>query len=524
MLSYSYRETGFLKAFASAIILALLLLFSPEYGIAAETNVDITIDMDSAKKVNPDLFGFQMAEFRNCDISDTAFRQYVTTLKPKVLRFPFGSWANFYHPDGMGYGFRDEELKRIEGTGTYATLERFNKFYKEKPADRNYINQFIELSKLTDSKVLVIANIATGTEEELLSMIRQMKQSGVNVVGVELGNELYLDSYANLVRNVDDYISKAERFASAVRKSYPDLKIAVTAAPARFDRKIGFLRASSYDNWNNSLAKKKFYDAYVVHSYKSVSNCEKESTLEGTFSCASGELMNYSNKDLQKVIDYYYCIFGKEKSVWLTEWNIELPIKFGNTDLQALYSADFLLSQTRIDATSMGNIEYSLFHDLCDKWYAFSVVNTKFSGEEAIDPGSNYIRRCSYFPFQFMKDAFADNVVRLTTSKSGIPDDNTFSSHAFLNQSKSELYIYFLNWSGNTYIAKNSFKNNNYRLPKEADFDYFSGNSLFASRGVTGFKKELGDLHAFKTSSGVMSLQSVKISPYSFGVLKIKLQ
>ncbi|HRG65185.1 MAG TPA: hypothetical protein PLV12_05235, partial [Saprospiraceae bacterium] len=194
---------------------------------------------------------------------------YLTELKPKILRFPSGAGGKFYqplgsirtNPDGPGFGFInggyginiDEVIRFYDvtdendfdapflydppGDPAYVSIvddmadnnfcnncnswmnpehrETFEDNYSKwasqpiidptgitGPADMGsdlYVNQFIALVQQIENDpdnlytvdVVVCLNISTETATESVRLIEYLVNSGINVVAVEIGNEVY---------------------------------------------------------------------------------------------------------------------------------------------------------------------------------------------------------------------------------------------------------------------------------------------------------------------------------------------
>jgi hypothetical protein len=193
---------------------------------------------------------------------------YLTELKPKILRFPSGAGGKFYqplgstrtNPDGPGFGFInggyginiDEvirfydvtdnlpsnapDLYDVIGDPGFTSIEEdmvdgncnlcntwmstehtetfednYNKWASQPiidptgitgPADMGtdlYVNQFINLVQQIENDpdnlytvdVVVCLNISTETATESVRLIEYLVNSGINVVAVEIGNEVY---------------------------------------------------------------------------------------------------------------------------------------------------------------------------------------------------------------------------------------------------------------------------------------------------------------------------------------------
>ena len=80
--------------------------------------------LSSQERIIKNLYGFGTnTTFMFNDVQDTSFLSNINIISPRLLAFP-GGLGNFYHPSGMGYGIKINEVdffhkgklpKRIRG-------------------------------------------------------------------------------------------------------------------------------------------------------------------------------------------------------------------------------------------------------------------------------------------------------------------------------------------------------------------------------------------------------------------------
>ena len=213
------------------------------------------------QKINPNLFGLRTSTaFLFFDIVDTGFVNKVDRLNAQVLSFP-GGFGNFYHLNAPGYGIKIDEVEKYHKGNKSKIARTFNSITKKKNHQNNYIYDFIQLAKKTNSRVIYNVNILTSKENEYLDVIDIFLDNNINLIGVELGGELSNSVYKHLI-NPDIYIELAKKHSEKIRSRFPNLKITVVAAPVNALRR--------HDAWNKKLSKENFYDGIIVHSYAKV--------------------------------------------------------------------------------------------------------------------------------------------------------------------------------------------------------------------------------------------------------------
>lgn len=242
------------------------------------------------------------------------YRDTVNQLAPEVLRFPGGTIANKYHFSKPGYGQ--------------------NSVF-DKKTSQNYIVEFVRLVKSLDKppKVLFVINMfehfhkPTVSDWELivenLAAILYLKKQGVEIAGIELGNEFYIypvirgwdiklpkKMKQKLAQRDDDswwpdtykkYNRLAKLYHLAIRKIDPNLK---TGIP------MGSSMNKNHTRWNAFALKMNFADAYIQHWYGQLSNAKDENQARQNFKRFS-ERVRTNIQDLKST----------QKEIWITEWN-----------------------------------------------------------------------------------------------------------------------------------------------------------------------------------------------------------
>ncbi|MDA0764956.1 MAG: hypothetical protein O3A39_11020, partial [Proteobacteria bacterium] len=160
-----------------------------------------------AQNIEENIFGFATSNtFTFCDVNDTSFINKVARINPQVLRFPGGAVGNFYHFGKNGYGFDFDEIdKYYEGSFSKRSRDLENLRRKNKH-QHDYIDDFIELVKKTKTKAVLVANPFVKDDEDIILMIQKLQKNNIEVVGVELGSEVYAQSFFLKGYTIDDYI------------------------------------------------------------------------------------------------------------------------------------------------------------------------------------------------------------------------------------------------------------------------------------------------------------------------------
>lgn len=404
---------------------------------------------------------------------EPAVKTITQTLKPSALRFPGGTIGNYYHPDGIGYGLRQEDVK-----GGFTEITKAMPLF-----DKNAIYHFADVCKMSNSSVVYVANLMTGTIEETIWAIEYFKSQKIPVAGIELGNEFYLQQYRDRFPTVESYISIAKKFAEALRKKYPAIPLGVVAAnPTEPNPSNSYGKFQNL--WNATLGKETFYDFYIPHLYSNVEACEKKggNDLKAVFDCTNltlaPEFYNYH----QVVLDHYKKFFGNKK-MWITEWNVDAAGTTANTIRHAEFVAEFLMGLVDVHAKNP-QVEYAYFHNYGSGGYAAPVFT--YTNEKNV----NYLKRegkiaynTTYFPFLYYRQLLDLNAKRISENiaypKGLTVQDVVFKT--FISNDSQTLYLFFIN-----------------KTSQEISFEIDGAKSIISKEGLMGkYPWSLAGLNGF---------------------------
>lgn len=232
---------------------------------AAKTTVRVSVDAGKdLRKVNADVFGTNVPWVWNgnwlwddkAGRLDPALVALSRDLGPSVLRFPAGFFADYYHwRDGVGD--RSKRPARPHDVGTETSPNNFG------------TDELVEFSRLTGARLMLQANVVTGTPEEAGAWAAYLKSKGAldRVAYWELGNENYLNDgspqSAASARTPQAYAALVRPFAKAIRAVDPGAKILAIGAERWATRD----NAGAEADWNGPVleAAGDDIDALAVH-------------------------------------------------------------------------------------------------------------------------------------------------------------------------------------------------------------------------------------------------------------------
>lgn len=383
---------------------------------------------------NEYLFGFATSNtFTYCDIKDSSFLNSVIKMSPNILRFPGGAVGNFYHFKGSGYGFDFKEINQYHGGKFPKRSIGLDKSRAKKGHNHNYIEDFIVFAQKTNSKAVLVANLFVDNDDIIL-MIERLLQEKIDIVGIELGSELSNRSYFTKGYTIDNYIVAAKKCNDKIKARFPDIPTSIVAAP------LGKPPGHRHNIWNNKLAKLDFYDAIIIHSYAKVVAGKDEygqmveekyeyNNKEDNFTLYKERALNFLKDEFPNEIRKYNKIFNKP--IWITEWNLQMSKTTGNTTLQSLFVANYLLDL--LTNKTYNNINLTTYHNLGGRDYSGSIFMSK--GEEVE-------KRNTFHVFTMLAELF-DEVKELEIKK--VEKNDLFEYSIHINNKLK--YIYYVNWS-----------------------------------------------------------------------------
>ena len=409
----------------------LQLLFVTFFVVTSiSSQVTVSISYYNNKDIEPNLWGFHMSNFfESCecyDPDDTSpgpdadidlCMQIAANLKPRVLRFPAGGEHKFFHlNDASGYGRRYTDIDEMESVGwissSTAAIEN-NKIDDQEEFFENipFLERMVDFVEFCDDEngykpeVIFVANVLltklTGIyspgdiESENLEAIRYLLNEGVNIVGIEMGNEHYDDRkeingkpiFNNPMNPNELYFNSYYQACLALLDSLDsdpalsDIPISLVAAPEPFHGgdigHFGSATVSSYKAWNTALKDSAqsvtagaLFDAYTVHlynvprempwcynmyyeDYASLNPSEPITTsnddaIVAAWECANDSFRVYTKDTLQAIMNNWAgsctdCL-GNDKPYWMSEWGrfgVDGVKTFSSGGTNYNYSGDF---------------------------------------------------------------------------------------------------------------------------------------------------------------------------------------
>ena len=388
----------------------------------------------SAQEIQKNIFGFATSNtFTYCNVADTSFTSKVRAINPQILRFPGGAVGNFYHFGKSGYGFDFNEIDKYHD-GKFPKRSRgLENSRRKNKHQHDYIDDFIVLVKKTKARAVLVANPFIEEDDDIILMIQKLYENNIEVIGVELGSELSNRSYFLKGYTIDDYILFAQRCSEHIKKKFPEIKTAVVAAP------LGKRKGHRHNIWNSKLAVMNFYDAIIIHSYakvikgKAIDGQMVSEEVEGKnkteqFEIYKNRALDYLKSGYASEVQEYVSIYNKP--IWVTEWNMQISKTTGNTLLQSLFVAQYLLEV--FSDPNLSYIELTTYHNLGGRDLSGSIFR---NNEDKIEIHS------TYYPIMMVGKIFENEVVRIEQERS-----KELFTYKCYDKYNKEVLSYRLDW------------------------------------------------------------------------------
>lgn len=405
----------------------------------------VTVDIlyHDNRDVENGLYGFHMSNFfESCicydpdspgggnDTIDLCM-QMAADLKPRVLRFPAGGDHKYYHLlDSNGYGRRYADVDSFfaQGWMKAGQMASFDQeVYKQDSlfAGIRFLDRLIDFAEYCEAEngykpgVVFVANIIAAKYnediyDENMAVLHYLHDAGINIVGIELGNEHYDDrdtadhaifrQGTNLMKpSFNDYWNTCMPMLTRLSEDsvFWNVPVALVAAPEPIHGEatgIEELKVGYYKGWNYNLKMRATtspydtaFDAFVVHVYQRPADMPacydlyiEDNILGGdsvlplmddgfnvelppldtviipAWECARDSFGIYTNETLRNIMNQWAgscdsCL-GNSKPYWMTEWGF-----FGD-EWKAIFGDDTV------------ELELDFGNTLVDAGYAFQFL------------------------------------------------------------------------------------------------------------------------------------------------------
>lgn len=504
---------------------------------------------------NPGTYSVQ-----NGYVEDKELKKIVDPLDFKVYRFPSGDDARYYHyfkensnQIAKAYGFRKSDIENDINThgqndviSTYGSYEKYLQYEKSLPEGHNFIQDIAQMAKNDNARIMYIANVKYGSIDETIAALSYLRNQGVLIAGVELGEESY-SLHQGFEENPMLYISKSRLFAQSIKSAFPDVKIGISMAPHRLPSTAAYAKNNS---WNLQMANEinqnpHLYDAYIYHNYPQLM-CDSFGSLQVIYDCALSKMSAFFKNEygtgiqvgtygmlsyptFSESLNYFKNIIPNKK-IWITEWSLSHYAGnvykgsgyYGNTLLNAIFNATFRHELIKWNNANSGKIEYAIHHNITGS-NAFALFSQKNNSELYTDQTSSFwTRRSLYYETLLSKKMFSRNLKQMNIENQS---NDKVKLYPYFDSNSNYVYVYFVNLSGQRFSFGN-IKYDNIVLNNSSNVlvSYVGGDSLDDSFGVAGGEHSFeGDPMIFKSQSSKSAISDAVFPRYSYGYIAVPL-
>jgi len=307
--------------------------------------------------------------------------EYIKLLKPNVLRFPGGCYADIYHwKNAIG----DRDLRSPQDNYFWSDVP-FDYMISDTRTKRNRrltepndvgIDEFIDLCKLTDVTPLICVNLGTGTSEEAADWVEYCNGSTDTPMGAlrakngrhepygilywEIGNEMYGEweiGYTGL----DGYVDGYKRFHAAMKAADSSIKFLINANDRPWNREIlrqcgnicDYLDVHFYPDWEIDIETRPLSEVFQNFFSRLEGIAERISEIREDIEAAG-----YAGRIKVAICEY---------SITARGWGPSRA--FISTQGAALFISGLIsLFQKNADIVEIGN-----FSNLTNAWWASAI-------------------------------------------------------------------------------------------------------------------------------------------------------
>lgn len=243
-----------------------------------------------------------------------------------LIRFPGGTDANYYLWRSADYGCNTN--KQI-GSVSQDRIKRFNRSLSRK--NRTYsTDDFVSFLNQTRSDFSLVVNVLCDTPQSTKEWMENLRDKGITVKYVELGNELHFEEYAWAFPSAEDYVETAQKHVLEVKRVFPEAKIGIVASSSSFRAKNfpSFDLMAKNNRHRMGLAFDKlaaaasFADALVIHIYSTLDPSHRDKILNrlDIGRAYQNGISHFDNRVLLSL--HYLHDLNPDKEIWITEWGL----------------------------------------------------------------------------------------------------------------------------------------------------------------------------------------------------------
>ncbi len=359
-------------------------------------------------------------------------------------------------------------------------------------------------------EVLLTVNMMTGTPQDALDWIADIKSRGIPLKYVEMGNEpdytqdLIYQGQNQYWTVIDNYCKHYLEFAKAIRAKYPDLKLMgpTIAHEDSRERKEGSPWLASPDSpwWVEKFLEEcgPYVDVISVHSYPYWSNDSDGNLLAKT--ALWSQIIPKIRASIQKNIPDR----ANQIEIAVTEWNSGDETPTTAKLVNGIFAADFL-AQMMVWGVNQTNI-----------WDLYTQKTGLGGGHGAIDPNNNpsepFQPRAHYWAINMMEHHFGTTLFQARSNQDDLA--------VYASTGNGKKYLLVINKSNSTAYNTQLNLGGSAKSKSKLDFYQLSSNEYQWSENLYRAVIDKGPSR-LKASATVGNRFAYKFPPYSITCIEI---
>ena len=316
----------------------------PATNVSAAGAVEIQITSGNPVPVNPRVYGnsanLKIFGYQGDPAHTPEKIAAIAELKLKVFQYGGGPGSWYHHPNGEGgLNIRPEEAAKSRHAGDpthYTTV------FASGP---DFFEQYIQFVKACEGEAMFVANILNGTVAELEEYLSRLKEAGIPIACVILGQEMHLGHARSL--GLEGYIERIKPYIAMLQAKYPHVPIVAHSTPVG---RVGDRVQASFHEWNRQLAKLPGISGFSQYGWPEFGT-EVRRLIPGAPAETPDRRWRYYDEFTRTFPDrqlpVYQRDWGGDKKMYMAQWGTHLD---RGTPLQGLHIANFYFFMAEYNA------------------------------------------------------------------------------------------------------------------------------------------------------------------------------
>lgn len=290
-----------------------------------------------ARKISPTFYGICHPRINSYDKPEADQQELdllplIRELEPQILRGPAGTGANYWlWQEGRHMTPQSPDFDKF-----YGHAPRVVSGHTNHPTNPLTLDRLFATPDTLNLPYVFCTNTISQTHDQNVALaVALANHFGSRGSYLELGNELYANSYAKAYPRASDYFKQARQLYMAIKQASPQTHVSVMAFNPvllqRIVRDPNNLRKTDKEDWEFTVAGRcqtwqdavihnsDVGDAVTIHYYDRCRNMDRFTT--------QSQVMDHFFNEAQLFTDKMNELIPRlaNRKVWITEWNLMIP-------------------------------------------------------------------------------------------------------------------------------------------------------------------------------------------------------